>query len=113
MTKKHKPRLIVLFVLTLLIVLFFAFFSPESLPVGYLVVPFVLLFIWVYILSSTLYLIFFKKENKPVSAFTAIFLIFVLLLGSLRQLSARDIILSISLLALLGWYANKIFINKE
>jgi len=91
---------------------FFAVSSPDSLPIGLLILPFIYAFFIVYLTVLTLSDIAGKRHSTFVPLLIAATSVLILILGSLRQLTLRDIALSIVIVTLLSWYISKARTNK-
>jgi hypothetical protein len=91
---------------------FFAVSSPDRLPIGLLIFPFIYVFFIVYLTVDTLSVVMGRRHSKFVPLLIAVTTVLILILGSLRQLTARDIALSIVIVSLLSWYISKARVNK-
>ncbi len=90
--------------------IFFASTSPQELPVGLYVLPFIYIFLCVY-LTTRFVLIRLTKQQmyaKLLPNVIATLVTLLLLLGSLQQLSVRDIFLVVAIGGLLVWYLRKL-----
>lgn len=103
--KKLTPFL----ALTAVTVCFFLFFSPTELPLLGLVVPYILVFLLVYsgvrLITRVVHI---RRLGNLTALVAAAFSVMILLLGSLHQLSFRDIALSVAIVFVLGWYISKL-----
>lgn len=87
---------------------FFIFTSPQELPIYVLVVPFLLLYISSYIGMRYFAGVVGLKQKQLIAHITATFVTVLLLLGSLHQLSFRDIAISLLIVTVLVWYMRRI-----
>ncbi len=108
-----KYKKIITFVLLLLFLPFFlAFTDPNQLPLPLLVVPIVLFFIISFLVFYLL--IEFAKPNiekarrRTISSLLAVFPTLLIVLQSLKQLTAIDVLLVILIWVPLTWYLLKI-----
>ena len=105
---QNSKKFLLLFLIYILGVLFFTSTSPADLPVVLLIVPFLYVFFAVFM---TVYLLSRKinhqLSDKIIAVIAALFVVLVLVLGSLRQLSTIDVVLSVAITVLLGWYITK------
>ncbi len=90
-------------------IIFFLTSSPNNLPLPVLVAPFLYIFICGYL---TLAFIFAKlmhnsSKSKVLAAIIAAGLTLLLLLSSLHQLTARDILIALGIAVILVWYMHK------
>jgi hypothetical protein len=104
---KKLNNFILPIILVLITGVFFIFTSPFELPLLLLVVPFVLLFVTIYVVTRTVVVQLGVRNPQLIALTMAVFSVVLLLLGSLHQLSFRDIVLSIAIVVLLTWYIRK------
>lgn len=84
--------------------------NPEKLPLVLLVLPFVMVFIGLY---GTIYLILGRllrlklSAHRRVSFGIAFLLVLTLILASIGQLTARDLVITASFLAIFTFYIGK------
>lgn len=100
-----------LFLLVLLIVIgsiFFSYTSPTEVPIYVLVLPFMYLFMLFYLLISVLLDLFTKNMGASIPMIVSGLILLMIILGSLHQLGVKDIVLSLVLMLLLGWYILKL-----
>lgn len=90
------------------LLLFFSFVSPESLPVAALTVPFLLVFITVYLIGMTLARLTHINAAQLIATITAVFVTLMLVLGSLHQLTIRDVLLGVAIIGLLTMYLRRL-----
>jgi hypothetical protein len=83
--------------------------SPDNLPVALLIAPFIYIFICLYL--TTLLIVGFLgswiRHSRIAAGIVAIVGTLLLLLSSLHQLTARDVILSMSVTLIVMWYLQK------
>lgn len=84
------------------------FTNPENLPLLLLVLPFLYLFATAYLTVLLVCRVLGVKSAVFVSLVVAIFGVLLFVLGSLHQLTLRDVIISLALTALLTWYVIRI-----
>lgn len=111
--KKYARTIFLIALLIIPGIIFFATTSPEKLPVGLYIIPFVYLFIVSYLATRFLLnRIGGRRENtsaiRLVPYLVAVLVTLVLLLGSLQQLAGRDIILIVVIGSTLIWYLRRI-----
>lgn len=108
--KKHKRQLLVLVALYTFGLLFLLFTNPEKLPLLLLILPFVYAFITLFLTIRLIVQLFTDSRalGNGVGLTITIFVILTLVLASIRQLSARDLLISLAITVILSWYLVKI-----
>ncbi len=108
--KQYKKQLVTLVGLYLVGILFLLFTNPRHLPLILLIVPFVYAFITLFCTVRLITLIFTNNNAlaNSVGITVSIFVVLSLILASIRQLSARDLLISLALTVILSWYLVKI-----
>lgn len=112
----RKVVLAILVWVMLLIVLLTS--SPETVFLPLIVLPFLLLLLALYLSVSFLMLMLFRDLSKPrrtaMAATASILPVFILVLSSVGQLTTRDGIIMLSLLAGLLFYIRRLdFVKKS
>ncbi len=110
MNNTKLRKVFTLFLLYLVGWLFFTMISPEQLPIVLLVVPFIYIFATVFYTALVAQEFIFPqmKKRRIVSFILALFLVLMLVLHSLHQLTSRDLLLGAAATILLTWYVSKI-----
>lgn len=113
---KQVQKLILLIALWLTLPLFLLLTNPETLSLPLLTIPFLLLAFSLY-KTTTIGLGMFAKNmdqrrKRLIALNTAIFPTLLLILASIRQLTARDVAIVIALLVILTFYMKRIDIAK-
>lgn len=103
-----KPKISILILLLILGALFFMNTSPSEVPIYVLTLPFIYFFILVYVTVSVVQDLFSRDIAAPIPLIVSALTLLMLILGSLHQLGAKDITLSLVLMVLLGWYIHKL-----
>ena len=106
--KKYRRQLIGLIALYAVGLLFFMNTNPESLPLILLIIPFLYLFGVVYLTVLFVCRLLQVRSAVFVALVVAIFGVLLFVLGSLHQLTLRDVIISLALTGLLTWYVVRI-----
>lgn len=108
--KKYKKQLITIAGLYIIGVLFLVFTNPQNLPLPLLILPFVYAFVTLFLSIRLIVQVFTdsKSLGNSVGMTITIFVILTLVLASIRQLSARDLLISLAITVLLSWYLVKI-----
>lgn len=107
--KKFINSFVFLVILYLIGALFLAYTDPQKLPLPILILPFAYAFITVFL---TLKLILTRLTNSrrlsnSVGATVSIFVVLLLVLASIRQLTIRDLMISLALTIIISWYLIK------
>lgn len=91
-------------------ILFFAMTSPERLPVGLYILPFLYIFVCAYVTARFVLVSLGgnSKYTKLLSITIAALLTLLLLLGSLQQLSSRDVLLLLGIGIIFVWYIRRL-----
>lgn len=110
--KKHRKQAIILALLYLFGFIFFMNTNPEELPLLLLVVPFVYIFLVLYLTILFICRILQVKSAIFVSLVVSVFGVLLFVLGSLHQLTIRDLVISLTLTCLLTWYVVRITNTK-
>jgi hypothetical protein len=111
-------RLFILFGGSLVsLVLFLLLTNPKHLPLMFLLVPFALLFTmllsgWLGLMRWTGWPKLGRRHQKLVAILLSAGPVILILLSSIKQLSVRDAILSLALLAGISWYASRLNLSS-
>lgn len=116
MTHKFKkiPKTALLIVLYLSLPIFLFSTNPQHLPIVFLIVPYLLLFLIIYV--SIYYLLggYFRHNSSESKARQVIIAgigsavpVVLILLASIRQFTIWDIVLSIAIVLFISWYLLK------
>ncbi len=110
MFKKYLHILIYGLILFVPGLVFFASTSPDELPVALYVLPFIYIFACVYLTTRFLMLKLGGGQRyiHLLPNIIAILVTLILLLGSLQQLSGRDVFLILAIGGLFAWYLRKL-----
>ena len=111
--KKHRKQAIILGTLYAVGVIFFMYTNPAELPLLLLIVPFVYIFVVLYLSILFLCRVLQVKSAVFVSIVVSVFGVLLFVLGSLHQLTVRDLIISLALTCLLSWYVIRITSSKS
>jgi hypothetical protein len=103
-----KSKLILLVILLVFGVFFFLGTNPSEVPIYVLIVPFIYFFTLFYLLTSQIQDLLNNNMGPSIPLIVSSLILLMIILGSLHQLSAKDIILSLVLMLLLGWYIRKL-----
>jgi len=106
--KRYRTQAVVLGVLYLLGFIFFLNTNPAELPLLLLVIPFMYIFAVVYMTVLLVCGLLRVKSAVFVSLVMSIFGVLLFVLGSLHQLTLRDVMISLALTSLLTWYVIRI-----
>lgn len=106
--RKHRKQVIILGILYVLGLVFFMNTSPDELPLLLLVLPFIYIFLVLYLSISLVCQMLAVKSAFLISLVIAVFGVLLFVLGSLHQLTVRDMIISLALTCLLTWYITRI-----
>lgn len=106
--KKHRKQAIILALLYLFGVVFFMNTNPEELPLLLLIFPFAYIFGVLYLTILFLCRVLQVKSAVFVSLVVSVFGVLLFVLGSLHQLTVRDLVISLALTCLLTWYVIRI-----
>lgn len=91
--------------------LFFILTSPESIPLVFVVVPFLwlftVLFVTAWMLLNKVKLFESPRRRIVLSGALSTLPVLMLVLASIRQLSIRDVLLTLGILFLLGIYMSR------
>ncbi len=104
----HRKQLVILLLLYIGGLIFFMNTNPQELPLLLLVLPFLYLFVVFYLSILFVCRLLRVKSAVFVSLVIAVFGVLLLVLGSLHQLTLRDVIISVALTCLLTWYVVRI-----
>lgn len=102
--KKHRKQAIILLAFYLVGALFFMNTNPADLPLLLLIIPFVYIFGVTYLTVVLICRLLGVKSATFVSLVVSVFGVLLFVLGSLHQLTIRDIVISVALTCLLTWY---------
>lgn len=111
MSKKLVPRILAYAIFISVGALFLSFTSPVDLPAWSLIIPFVYVFLLVYIITRDFNKFVLRADerfSKIIPFLVATVLTLILLLSSLSQLGILDLILLLTLMILLAGYLKKI-----
>jgi len=100
----HRKHLIILLGLYLVGFVFFMNTDPQELPLLLLILPFLYLFAVFYLTILYVCRLLRVKSAVFVSLVISVFGVLLMVLGSLHQLTPRDVIISIALTSILTWY---------
>jgi hypothetical protein len=100
----HRKSALTLLLLYIGGLLFFMNTNPERLPLLLLIVPFIYIFAVLYLTILFVCRLLAVKSAAFVSLVISIFGVLLFVLGSLHQLTLRDLIISVALTCLLTWY---------
>lgn len=108
--KSYKKQLILLGALYIIGLLGLLFTNPQNLPLPLLIAPFVYAFITLFLSVRLVVSVFSgsKSLGASVGLIVSIFVVLCLILASIRQLSARDLLISLTITVILSWYLVKI-----
>lgn len=110
-TKINKKRIILIVASYLLAFFYFAGVNPEKLSIIFVLVPFIIIFTVLY-LTINLFIDIFLKISKTqkhiITLVCSLMPTLLLLIQSITQLTLRDIILSLMIMALIVWYSLKL-----
>lgn len=106
----HKIRngigLALLYVLGFVLLLFT---SPQRLPIIVLIVPFLYVFGTVFLTVVYIGSLLGRKRGvRLLATVISIFVVLIFVLGSMHQLDSKDILISLFITVLLGWYIIKL-----
>ncbi len=104
----NKPKFFLFAVVLIFGLFFFLNTNPGEVPIYVLIIPFVYFFVLTYLATSVGQDLLRKKVSSTIPLIFSCLMLLMLVLGSLHQLGAKDIILSLVLMVLLGWYILKI-----
>lgn len=114
---KQVQKLIVLLVAWISLPIFLLTTNPDTLPLPFLVAPFVLLFISLYVTGKLFMSVFFRDidvaRQKLMAIIFSILPTLLLLLASIKQLTIRDTAIIIGLLILLMFYLRRLDFLKN
>ncbi len=112
---RKLAKIILLVALYLCLPLFITFTNPQNLPIPFLILPILLLFISIYV---TIYLLLVKKVKRSkrvsktrlsiISAVVAVVPVILIVLASIGQFTLRDIILASVIVISIAWYLLKV-----
>ena len=108
--KINKPdqRLIVLVLTYVVGLLFFALTNPSKLPLVVLIVPFVYIFITLYATIHYMGRRLVLKRTRLIALILSTLGVLLFILGSLHQLTLRDVIISLILSLVMSWYVARV-----
>lgn len=90
--------------------IFFTSVNPGKLPIGLLLVPFLVIFLVLYMTLYSLALVFFEEVNlgkKLIITSVASMATLLALIQTVTQLTLRDIVLAVAIVLILVWYLSK------
>lgn len=91
--------------------------NPQKLPIIFLMVPFVLLFAALWLTANLFLNRFFPKLRKPRRVAAALCIsgvpVFLLILGSVNQLTWRDVVLVVCLVVFLFFYSGRLHFSES
>lgn len=107
LTKQRKQALL-LVGLYLIGLLFFMNTNPSDLPLLLLILPFGYIFAVLYLTILFVCRVLRVRSAVLVALIISIFGVLLFVLGSLHQLTVRDLLISVALTSLLTWYIVRI-----
>lgn len=107
--KVSRKQLLTLVILYLVGFVFLAFTDPRNLPLPLLILPFIYVFITIFLTTKLLITSLARNRGLGISVglTVTIFIVLTLILASIRQLSSRDVLISLALTVILSWYLVK------
>jgi hypothetical protein len=104
-----KKQLFIVVSLWIVGLLFLLLTNPDTLPLPLLIVPFIYAFITLFLTIRLLVTYFSRSQalGTSVGITITIFIVLCLVLASIRQLSARDLLISLAITIILSWYLTK------
>lgn len=106
---RYKKELLTLGALYAAGLAFILLTNPERLPLPVLILPFVFIFVTIFLTIRLLVTIFTGSRalGTSIGMTITIFIVLTLVLASIRQLSPRDLVISLAITILLSWYLIK------
>lgn len=115
---RTRYRLAAVILVSVALLAFLANTSPKSLPIEWLLFPFICLYFGIYLFSSVIHGLLSgrvksnKKINKYIAAFSLI-IVLLLLFNSVNRLSVRDVLIITFGTMIFVFYISKSSSNKE
>lgn len=106
--KQHRKQAVTLVLLYLFGLVFFMNTNPEELPLLLLIIPFAYIFAVLYLTILFICRLMRVKSEVFVALLVSIFGVLLFVLGSLHQLTVRDVLISLALTGMLTWYVTRI-----
>lgn len=108
--RTYTKRLVLLACLYIGGIVALLFTNPQNLPLPLLISPFIYIFITLYLTVKLVVTILFSSKSlgTSVGVTVSIFVVLSLVLASIRQLSARDLLISLAITIILSWYLVKV-----
>lgn len=106
----RKKKLIKLGLFYLFVAGFFVLFNPDQLPLIFLLLPFILIFLTLYVTIVLVLRTFFslrKRSEQLIAGSISIMPTLLLVIQSITQLTIRDVLLAISIVVVAVWYISK------
>ncbi len=117
---KKFTKILLITGLYLSLPLFIFFTNPDSLPIPFLILPVVLLFL---IIFASVYFLITKKISRSkrisktriyiISGVVALIPVLIIVLASINQFTLRDIMLSSVIVVCISWYLLKVDFLKN
>lgn len=88
--------------------LFFMLINPHKLPFALILLPFIILFLLIYMSVQVVLSVFFiinSRQKRVISLVLATMPVLMLIIQTVTQLTVRDVILSVSITIVLIWYS--------
>ncbi len=108
---KPQTNLLLLFIATLFVVVFFVFISPADLTLMFVFVPFILIFVILFWSIRTFLDLFFSLttfRKRTISLVLSIMPVVMLVIQSVTQLTTRDVVLCLFITLIIVWYVSRI-----
>jgi hypothetical protein len=106
--KQYRKQAIILAALYAAGAIFFFNTSPDKLPLLLLILPFLYIFLVLYLTVLLACRLLQVKNTVFVALVISVFGVLLFVLGSLHQLTLRDVIISLALTSVLTWYATRV-----
>lgn len=106
--KINKKRIFLIAVSYLLSFIYFMVVNPEKLTIIFILVPFIIIFINLYLTINLLLEIFLnisKTQRRIITLVSSLMPTLLLTIQSITQLTIRDIVLSLMIMGLIVWYS--------
>lgn len=108
---KTKKEFVTIVTIFLLMGLLFVLSNPSTLPLPLTILPHIMLFILIYLGANMIFKSTMFKNNHSMvrwlSLSVAAFPVLIIVLQSMGQLTARDVLIALSLIGLLIFYFRK------
>ncbi len=106
--KPSRKQILGLMILYVAGIAFFSLTNPDELPLFVLIIPFLYIFGVLYLTILFVCRFMSLRSSGLVSLIISIFGVLLFVLGSLHQLTVRDVIISLALTFILTWYVMRI-----